>query len=366
MHSVDEALGDRLERVVVAHHRRRLGRLGQLGALDAPPGGWASGNPPPRMGNDLDVFVDGSEALPRIAEAISEARERVWLAGWHFTPEFHVGETPLRELLAEAAERVDVKVLAWAGAPLPLFHPDRKEVREMRDGLVAGTRIECALDSRERPMHCHHEKLVIVDGRIAFVGGIDLTTLGGDRLDTPAHPARGSVGWHDAAARLEGPAVADVADHFALRWGEVTREKLEGAPADEAGGGEVQVVRTVPNSVYDRLPRGDFRIIESYLRAVRSAERLVYLESQFLWSYEFVSVLEEKLRNPPSQDFRLVVVLPAHPNNGHADAPPAVCLPPSTRAAAVIFFSFLACGVWQPGADARPVYVHAKIGIVDG
>ena len=362
MHSVDEALGDRLERVVVAHHRRRLGRLGQLGALDAPPGGWASGNPPPRTGNDLDVFVDGSEALPRIAEAISEARERVWLAGWHFTPEFHVGETPLRELLAEAAERVDVKVLAWAGAPLPLFHPDRKEVREMRDGLVAGTRIECALDSRERPMHCHHEKLVIVDGRIAFVGGIDLTTLGGDRLDTPAHPARGSVGWHDAAARLEGPAVADVADHFALRWGEVTREKLEGAPADEAGGVEVQVVRTVPNSVYDRLPRGDFRIIESYLRAVRSAERLVYLESQFLWSYEFVSVLEEKLRNPPSQDFRLVVVLPAHPNNGQED----------TRGQLGVLAEadggddrFLACTLWQPGADARPVYVHAKIGIVD-
>ena len=359
---IDGALGDGLERLVVAHHRRRLGRLRQLAALDASPGGWASGDPPPRSGNDLDVFVDGSEALPRIAEAISAARERVWIAGWHFTPEFHVGDTPLRELLAEAAERVDVKVLAWAGAPLPLFHPDRKEVREMREQLVAGTRIECVLDSRERPMHCHHEKLVIVDGRIAFVGGIDLTTLGGDRLDTPAHPARGSVGWHDAAARLEGPAVADVAEHFALRWGEVTREKLEGSPADEAGGVELQVVRTVPNSVYDRLPRGDFRIIESYLRAVRSAERLVYLESQFLWSYEFVSVLEEKLRNPPSDDFRVVVVLPAHPNNGQED----------TRGQLGVLAEadggddrFLACTLWQPGADARPVYVHAKIGIVD-
>src|ERR1041385_1384459 len=95
MHSVDEALGDRLERVVVAHHRRRLGRLGQLGALDAPPGGWASGDPPPRMGNDLDVFVDGSEALPRIAEAISEAREGGWLAGGAFKPEVHVGGNAL-------------------------------------------------------------------------------------------------------------------------------------------------------------------------------------------------------------------------------------------------------------------------------
>jgi phosphatidylserine/phosphatidylglycerophosphate/cardiolipin synthase-like enzyme len=358
----DEVLGEGLERIVVTHHRRRLGKLGQLGALQAPPGGWATGQPPPRGRNSFQVFVDGSEALPAIARAVSEARERVWLAGWHFAPQFRVGDTPLRELLAEAAERVEVKVLTWAGAPLPLFHPDRKEVREARERLVQGTRIECVLDDRERPMHCHHEKLVIVDGRIAFVGGIDLTLLGGDRLDTPAHPAREGVGWHDAAARVEGPAVGDVADHFALRWAEVTGEQLQSGPQTTAGEVELQVVRTVPNDVYDRLPRGDFRIVESYLRAVRAAERLVYLESQFLWSYELVSVLVEKLRHPPSDDFRVVVVLPAHPNNGQEDTRGqlGVLAAVDDRAG-----RFLACTLWQPGKGARPVYVHAKIGIVD-
>jgi phosphatidylserine/phosphatidylglycerophosphate/cardiolipin synthase-like enzyme len=255
-----------------------------------------------------------------------------------------------------------VKVLAWAGAPLPLFHPDRKEVREMRERLVAGTRIECALDDRERPMHCHHEKLVIVDGRVAFVGGIDLTTLGGNRLDSSEHPARGSVGWHDAAARIEGPAAADVADHFALRWSEVTGEKLSGVHAEDAGGVELQVVRTVPNNVYDRLPRGDFRILESYLRAVRAAERLIYLESQFLWSYELVSVLAEKLRNPPSDDFRMVVVLPAHPNNWQEDTRGQLGVLAEADGGAE---RFLACTLWQPGAHSDPVYVHAKIAIVD-
>src|SRR5437762_8864552 len=127
-----------------------------------------------------------------------------------------MGDTTLRDLLAGLAERVEVRVLAWAGAPLPLFHPDRHDVRSMRDELVRGTRIQCALDDRERPLHCHHEKLVVVDGRVAFVGGIDLTTFGGDRRDTRGHPARGKLGWHDAATRLEGPVVADVAEHFAL------------------------------------------------------------------------------------------------------------------------------------------------------
>src|SRR5439155_14367907 len=117
----------------------------------------------------------------------------------------------------------------------------------------------------------------------------------------------------DAAARLEGPVVGDVADHFALRWLEVTGEQLASEPVEPAGDVELQVVRTVPDNVYDRLPRGDFRILESYLRAVRAAERLIYFESQFLWSPELVDVLADKLRRPPADDFRLVVVLPAHP-----------------------------------------------------
>ena len=57
-------------------------------------------------------------------------------------------------------------------------------------------------------MHCHHEKTIVVDGRVAFVGGIDLTSMAGDRRDSPAHPPRAAVGWHDVAAVVEGPVVA--------------------------------------------------------------------------------------------------------------------------------------------------------------
>ena len=166
-------------------------------------------------------------------------------------------------------------------------------------------------------MHCHHEKIVIVDGELAFVGGIDLTTLGGDRFDSCEHPMRGRIGWHDVATRLRGPAVADVAAHFAARWSEVTGAALEAPPLPPAAGShELQVVRTVPEKVYDFLPHGDFRILEAYSRALRSARRLIYLESQFLWSPELVAILADKLRHPPEDDFRLVVLLPAHPNNG--------------------------------------------------
>lgn len=359
-------VGAQLERQVVAHHRRRLARLGREEVLDQS-GGWAQTGYPPRSGNRLAVLTDGAEALPAIAGAIESARSSVWLAGWFFSPAFRLRQdssTTLFELLAEAAERVDVRLLSWAGAPLPLFHPDRAQVRQMRDAFAGGTRIRVALDARERPLHCHHEKLVLVDGETAFVGGIDLTSYAGDRLDDGRHPARGSLGWHDAASRIEGPAVADVADHFRMRWREVTREQLPEPTAPAAAGDlELQIVRTVPERIYDALPRGEFSILESYVRALRSAEHLIYLENQFLWSPEIVDLLAAKLSDPPDERFRLVVLLPAKPNNGEDDTRGQ--LGQLAAAAGDAPERFLACTLHQRGEGARPVYVHAKIGIVD-
>jgi phosphatidylserine/phosphatidylglycerophosphate/cardiolipin synthase-like enzyme len=213
-------------------------------------------------------------------------------------------------------------------------------------------------------MHCHHEKTIVIDDRVAFVGGIDLTSEAGDRFDSNDHPARGGLGWHDAAVRIEGPAVADVAEHFRLRWHEVSGERLPPvATPPPAGEVELQIVRTVPERIYDALPRGDFRILESYVAAFRSARRFIYLENQFLWSPEVAAVLRDKLRNPPSSDFRILCVLPAKPNNGNDDTRGVLAeLIDADDGAGRI----LACSLYaRSGARADPVYVHAKVAIVD-
>jgi phosphatidylserine/phosphatidylglycerophosphate/cardiolipin synthase-like enzyme len=367
---LDATLGDLVERSVCAHHRRRLGRHGHGAALEARGAGWAAtGSFGPAEGSRVELLVDGAQALPRMADEIASATRHVHVAGWFFSPEFRMGHDgpTLRALLAAAAERVDVRVLAWAGAPLPLFHPDRAEVRRMRDELVGGTRISIALDARERPMHCHHEKLVIVDDEIAFVGGIDLTSFGGQRLDHSVHPPRDGLGWHDACVRLEGPIVADVAAHFLLRWRELADdappEPRRAAPIE--GGTQAQLVRTVPENVYRTFPHGEFSIVESYVGALRSAERFVYLESQFLWSPELVSILAGKLRQPPCDDFRLVVVLPVHPNNGTDDTRGQLGVLVDAARDGGDESRFLACTLYQPGPGGDPVYVHAKVGIVD-
>src|SRR5262249_15790336 len=113
---------------------------------------------------------------------------------------------------------------------------------------------------------------------------------------------------------------------------------------------------------YRPLADGEFTILESYLRALRAAETLIYLENQFLWSPEIVAVLADKLRHPPAERFRLLLLLPAKPNSGNDDTRRqlGVLADAHTRAGRL-----LGCTLYQPGPHGRPVYVHAKIGIVD-
>jgi phosphatidylserine/phosphatidylglycerophosphate/cardiolipin synthase-like enzyme len=366
--AAERLVGDEVTAAMLAHHRRRLARVGWEHALDAPGGGWADADPPPREGNSLEVLIDGASALPAIAEELLAAESHVRIAGWFFTPSFALirdREMPvLRDLLAEVAERVDVRVLSWAGPPLPLFRPAREHVRRMRDRMTGDSKARVALDAKERPMHCHHEKTVVIDDRVAFVGGIDLTSDDGDRYDSSAHPARAAFGWHDVATRIEGPAVADVARHFDMRWSEVTGEPSAAPePAAPAGEVDLQVVRTVPERIYDAVPNGDFSILESYIRALRGAERLVYLENQFLWSPEVAAVLTDKLRNPPSDDFRLLALLPAHPNSGADDTRGVLgeLVEADAGAGRVLATTILA----RSGPRADQIYVHAKVAIVD-
>src|SRR5581483_7397699 len=176
--------------------------------------------------------------------------------------------------------------------------------------------------------------------------------------------ARAAAGWHDACARIQGPAVTDVAEHFRMRWQEVTGDSLPAAARQEpAGETELQIVRTVPEHVYGAVPRGDFRILESYVRAFRAAESFIYVENQFLWSPEIADVLAEKLSSPPTPDFRLVVLLPAKPNNGADDTRGVLAELADADGGAG---RFVPCTLYaRAGTTHDHVYVHAKIAVVD-
>jgi phosphatidylserine/phosphatidylglycerophosphate/cardiolipin synthase-like enzyme len=367
LRDADGFVGDTIAGAVRAHHRRRLARLGKRPLAHAI-GGWAEDAPPARAGNRLEVLIDGEQALERMVAEMRAATSFIHLSGWFMSPDFVMADGPepvvLRNLLAELAHRVDVRVLLWAGAPMPVFRPSRRMAVGVRDELRRAGPIRCVLDKHERPLHCHHEKTIVIDGRIAFVGGIDLTSVSGDRRDSQRHPARAGVGWHDVAAVVEGPVVADVGAHFALRWHGVTGERLPVAPAPaEAGASAVQLVRTVPEHTYPGLERGSFGILETYARAIRSARELIYIESQYLWSPEITQLLADALRHPPSDRFRVLIVLPGKPYGGADDTRGALAELVSADGGAG---RVLACALYAPaGPIADLIYVHAKVAVID-
>jgi phosphatidylserine/phosphatidylglycerophosphate/cardiolipin synthase-like enzyme len=125
---------------------------------------------------------------------------------------------------------VEVNVLIWSSSEW-FSHSDPKAAQEQ----LTQVGVTCILDDSSfgilhHPIESLHQKIAIVDGTHAFVGGIDmLIELSGDydRWDTHFHhyssPLRSNEenrtphNWHDAHAIIEGPAVGDVELNFRQR-----------------------------------------------------------------------------------------------------------------------------------------------------
>jgi phosphatidylserine/phosphatidylglycerophosphate/cardiolipin synthase-like enzyme len=99
------------------------------------------------------------------------------------------------------------------------------------------------------------------------------------------------------------------------------------------------------------------------MRALRSARELVYLESQFFWLPEIVQLLSDKLRSPPSDRFRVVVLLPSKANNGEEDTRGMLAHLADADAGRGRFLATTIDAM--TGSTVDRLYVHAKIGIVD-
>jgi phosphatidylserine/phosphatidylglycerophosphate/cardiolipin synthase-like enzyme len=369
-------------------HRRRsslkesqLDRQRGLKRLSEPWGDdeqWYRSDFPPHQRNSLLPLIHGEDYFAELLEALHSAQERVTIAGWCLTPLMSLqrgdcrSTSILADVLRDVSARAKVYVLLWAGAPA-LFEPNLHYTKNVRDTLrELAPRVRCELDHRAAFSHDHHQKAVTVDGRVAFVGGMDLSTFQGDRWDTSKHQLRLGPNWHDVQMRLQGEVVHDVEENFCQRWNAVTGEALRPsapAPLDPAWNTPAQIVRTVPEGFYPFAPEGEYGIRHSILTAIRTAERLVYLENQYIWAPEVVEALCDAMNRPHSGPFRIVLLLPARAYSGRYDNDHHVSLLREADAGRGIFeaYSPYAYGpaIGRTGYAYLPIYVHAKVGIVD-
>lgn len=353
-----------------------------------------TGSYPTRGGNHIQHWIDGEPAFRRICAAIDHARTSVWVAVTFMWPEFRMpdGRGTGLDVLQRAARRgVDVRVIFW--------RPDEDMVRHRRNAFwgsaahvrqLAETCPDVAVRwDRAHPGFCQHQKIWLVDaedaGATCLVGGINMNP---HSLVMPGHAGSGHN--HDAYVELAGPSLVDVHHNFVQRWNEASEAARDDGHAGPnstldlpfptrippvCGTAVAQVQRTThagryagghppPGGRRFDIASGETTNLQQYCVAIRAARRTIYMENQYLDVPEIVAALQDAL----SRGVEVVVVMPLEPDLAAVarDAPdrPAML---RSRAAMADCSSFTLCGIagLNAGGQRAPVYVHAKLMLID-
>ncbi len=357
-------------------------------------------------GNLVRPLVHGAAYFQRLYEELCAlcAGDRLFFTDWRgdadeqLTEEGHQIGAVLCDL---ARAGVEVRGLVWRS------HSDRirfnAQANERLGAMLNEAGAEVLLDQRVRRFGSHHQKLVVAQHRaaperdVAFVGGIDLCHGRRDDATHAGDPQAPVMDrrygrrppWHDATLELRGPVVGDVLRTFVERWDDphpldrrtpyhmlvqrLARMPRHPQPLPEAfpppppaGPHAVQVLRTYalkrPGFPFAR--HGERSIARAYGKAFSLARSFVYVEDQYLWDDEIASSIAESLRRSP--ELRVVAVLPRYPDaDGRVNGPPTRL--GQWRALDVLRAAApeRVLAVDLENAEGVPIYVHAKVCIVD-
>ncbi|MBV9080318.1 MAG: phospholipase [Elusimicrobia bacterium] len=283
------------------------------------------------------AVVDGLAYYEAFARAALAAERQLFIAGWQFdtTVELIRGEAaetfgaPTSLLaflnhLCEIKPQLEIYILAWDFSFV--FGLDREWKQEWLFNWHGGPRIHFQFDRRHPVGACNHEKLVVVDGWWAFLGGMDLCN---GRWDIPGHPFRdprrrnadGTVypPKHDVQAVLEGPPAEELAWWFVRQWRTATnepiadpvvipKEKRPFRPTVEIPAGPVALSQTRGRLI---LPprRPVTQIQRLVVDAIASTRRTLYIENQYLTSKAVHDALRDLL-NRSDAPLEIAVMMP--------------------------------------------------------
>lgn len=276
----------------------------------------------------LAFLVDGADYFAAVKTSMLGARRSIWLLAWTFDALTRMQPDKVeRSGSPETADRLglllrrisalnpglDVRILCW-DIP-PAISASQGFAVQRAAAFFKGSRVQYRLDKSLPNSACHHQKVLIIDGRLAFVSGGDLST---DRWDTCDHddvdprrrlpnlrryPAR-----HDVATVMEGPIAQDCGQLFADRWERSGGGRLE-VPAPDYSeespwprgvtpdliGETVGLARTEPNWKSHSLVRENLRL---HLATIAAARRTLYIENQYLTAPTIVQALCRRLAEP--------------------------------------------------------------------
>jgi phosphatidylserine/phosphatidylglycerophosphate/cardiolipin synthase-like enzyme len=333
--------------------------------------------------------VDSAAYFAAAMSAIRQARRSVLLLGWSFDPRTRLRPGPedvtgapdeignVLKMLASRRPALDVRVLIWKSA-LPIsasqnFFPHRAR------GWFHGSPVHFRLDSTVPYGACHHQKVLVIDDRIAFCGGGDFMP---DRWDTPAHldvdPRRIMPGGalhaprHEVMMMLDGEAAKALGELARARWLRAAGHAAPAPPEDlghdpwpgwlppDMEDVQVAIARTEP--AWRGRPEVN-EIERLHLHSIRAARRSIYLENQYFTSPVIGEALAMRLSEPDGPEVVLVSTehSPSYFDQMTMDRTRSDLL--RRLWAADLHGRFRA---YYPHTDAgRPIIVHSKVAIID-
>lgn len=193
---------------------------------------------PVHAGNKVELFFNGQAAFASIHEAINAARKEILLETYILRDDSTGIE--MREALSRAAARgVIVRVLAdgfGSSSTKAAFW------NELRGGGIKARLFHPLWSRLWDHFHRDHRKLIVVDQRIAFTGGMNVA----DEYGSSRKP-KGNL-WRDAQVRLEGPVAWELAAVFREGWEHAGGDRFRVSPwvTDEPGGAKCVVLDSRP------------------------------------------------------------------------------------------------------------------------
>jgi cardiolipin synthase len=261
------------------------------------------------LGNKLVLLQDGPATYRAMFAAIRAARDHINLETYIFEDD-DIGQQFANLLLARQAAGVQVNLIydsvGCLNTPKEFFDRLRTggiQVLEFNPiNPMAGNKKEWLLNNRD------HRKMLVVDGRIAFIGGINISESYSSSPSTRSSRKKGAklMGWRDTHLQIEGPVVAEFQKLFMDTWskqkGPPLAERNYFPPLDKQGDDIVRAIGSASSDPHSL-------IYLTLLSAIDHAEQRVYLTNAY-----FVPdpQLLKALTDAAKRGVEVKLILPSH------------------------------------------------------
>ena len=287
---------------------------------------------------ETGLLVDARDYYRAFYSAAEAARRYILIAGWQFDtevellrgddkkkPDQEVRLYPFLRGLCERTPELSIYILAWDFSIVYVM--SREWFQEWRFTWGASSQLKFHFDSHHPIGASHHQKFIVMDGCIAFVGGMDIcSSRWDDRRHLADHPDRMNLDQkpyepvHDIQSYHIGPVAGQLAELFKMRWQHsgggvldlpppVTNPHFRIEPSIRIAAGQVAISQTQAREFFP-LEDSILEIRNLYLDAIYAAEKLIYIENQYFSSHAVYKALVDRMMATDRPRLEIVIIVP--------------------------------------------------------